>query len=733
MIHKIFFLGSLSHASELIARSAKHEVQCICLYSNENEKNIINKLRSHLEPEEADYLHTSHLNELPNLDLTGSLLHLVIPQAQSIENMIDITQVKRFNAHTFQSNTIHLKEIKKQLPIDDHQWTQCFFRPFIANQPIVELISKQENTEIKDFWTRKIGLSSYYVTEPICQTIDYFLKYLAIHLLDSQNVPLEKIHFVLSPLLGFSNHSSPFHLDIKNLEALSKSIQNLTISAKEAQIPKALSNLLQDHPSKTFTYQENQQWLTYQPSDNKFHPMVSPDLKEIHSNLQIESLVFRVQSFLKDSGSFLEISQIIIKNYLAYVYEIWQQTTLNCLHFDQLLKDGLGFEMGPFELWQDIGVTKGWDLLSDRQNLIVKLKSNSNQKNNFIKYQDDKIKALLPDQQFERDNNNPVLQFDILNRQQPIEQNAHGTLWDTGEGVFALQIKSPHNVISPFLCEFILSSLQKTKHEGTGLVIAGSKSVFSTGFDQSVFNHLIKTKKFDEIEKVIRQRQMLAMTLKYSPIPTITATSGLCIGAGLELAMHTSHHHYHSSTQFGFHEFSQGLLPMGGGLKELIARCNQTPSNHFEQIRMVFENIIQSKSISGKMLLRKLNFLKATDIMHRQQHSLLHEAKLDILQLHRMGYSAPAAKPLFLEGSQKRSSLEQLILLWEKRAMIQEPQKRLAKKLAYILTGGSLLHPTYTNESYLLDLECEAALSQFGDPLVQQYLQNASHHGVQVA
>ena len=221
---------------------------------------------------------------------------------------------------------------------------------------------------------------------------------------------------------------------------------------------------------------------------------------------------------------------------------------------------------------------------------------------------------------------------------------------------------------------------------------------------------------WDTLDEAIRKLQGLNMRMRYFPKPVVAAPAGLTMGGGAETSMHASRIVAHAELYIGLVEMGAGVIPAGGGTKELLRRVVNPPmttinADALPHLQRVFEQIGLAKVSSSAEEGRQAGFLRGSDrIVMRREH-LLTEARREVLHMASTGFAPPAPEQVYAAGRDALAALRVGIHMMAEGKYISDYDKMIAGKLAYVMTGGELSRPTWVPEQYILDLEREAFLS----------------------
>ncbi len=398
---------------------------------------------------------------------------------------------------------------------------------------------------------------------------------------------------------------------------------------------------------------------------------------------------------------------------------------------DRAMKWGFGWSKGPFETWDAIGVEKSVKKM-EAEGLKVPAWVKEMLDKGFTSFYKEENGTVFYYQngEYHAAAQNPkIIDLASLKKQgKVIKENTGASLIDVGDGVALLEFHSKSNAIGIDIVQMINFSVDEVEKNYKGLVIGNQGKNFCVGANLAMMLMEAQDDNFFELDMVIRQFQNAMMKIKYSSKPVVTAPFQMTVGGGAEVCLPSAHIQATMETYMGLVEVGVGLLPGGGGNKELYIKHLKNMPNGVEfdlqkVANKVFESIALAKvSMSGEEA-RLNNFLSEADGISVNPDHQLYDAKQAVLNLHESGYHAPIRKKVPVVGETGYATLllgAQSMLL---SGYISEHDLKIAKKVAYVISGGKVPYGTEVDEQYLLDLEREAFLSLIAEPKTQQRMQ----------
>ena len=303
----------------------------------------------------------------------------------------------------------------------------------------------------------------------------------------------------------------------------------------------------------------------------------------------------------------------------------------------------------------------------------------------------------------------------------PIISNTDASLIDIGDSVAQLELHSKLNIIGDGMLEMFDAALDEVETNYAGMIVATEAKHFSVGLDLILLLEHAKSKNWEAISGTLRKLQVVCTRLRTASKPVVAATAGMALGGGCELAFGADVVQAYTESSLGLVELRVGLIPGGGGTKEMALRCldGQTlPApiqDLFPHVNKAFDTIRESTVSQNAAEAVGLGYLRRTDAISSNQETHIEDAKQLVLSMHETGYSPPEPQQIFVLGEEGIARLNLQTHLLRQAGTIDDYTQHLANQLAYVLCGGALSAPQFVTEQYLLDLEHEVFLSLCGE------------------
>lgn len=319
--------------------------------------------------------------------------------------------------------------------------------------------------------------------------------------------------------------------------------------------------------------------------------------------------------------------------------------------------------------------------------------------------------------------------LDNIRKTNKIWENAGSTIYDLGDGVAGIEFRSKMNTVGAEVLEGLNKAYAIAEKDFRGLVVGNDSSeAFSAGANLAMLFMFAIEQEYDEISMMISTFQQTMMRARYSSVPVVTAPHTLALGGGCEINLHADKVVAHAETYMGLVELGVGLIPAGGGTKEMALRASdlyQSGDTELNILQTAFMNIAQAKVSTSAYDAMAMNYLKPDrDQIVINRSRLIAEAKQAAIELAENGYTQPTQRTdIKVQGKAGIATFKAGIASMKMAGYITEHDALIANKLAYVICGGDLSYPQLVSEQYLLELELEAFLSLCGERKTMERMQ----------
>jgi 3-hydroxyacyl-CoA dehydrogenase len=409
------------------------------------------------------------------------------------------------------------------------------------------------------------------------------------------------------------------------------------------------------------------------------------------------------------------------------------------VEIDTAMKTGFNWELGPFEMWDAAGVSATTEKMRAAgqpvaANVETLLKVGESWYKNDASVASGRLFFDAVSGAYK-----PVIEPEgtaslaaIKAARGVVRKNAGASFVDLGDGVAAIELHSKMNALGDDIVSLIAQTLKPASQQVAdfeAFVITGDGANFSVGANLMQLLLTMQDQEWDEVDLAVRAFQNMTQAVKLCPRPVVVAPYGMCLGGGVEISLHAAARHPHAELYMGLVEAGVGLIPGGGGCKEMLLRAIDAGLAGargdelviFEALKKNFETIAMAKVSTSAVDARALGFLRPADEITMNRARLLTDAAARARALADAGYSAPVVRAdVPAPGESVLATLKLAVWTMHEGGFISEHDAKVANWAAYALCGGKVQPGTLVSEQYLLDLEREAFLSLCGEKKTQE-------------
>ena len=463
--------------------------------------------------------------------------------------------------------------------------------------------------------------------------------------------------------------------------------------------------------------------LTLDPETLEYRPRKSPKFPSLDAASAIAGTGERTKTLFDGKDRVGQFLRQTLGPAIVYAARVTPEIAHSPDEVDRVMRWGFGWELGPFETADAIGIQHVLDVVREtdpgllRDGVPPVWESVLGQ--GRARLRDGEVPPAAPDLQILRS---------ARDRSQIVKRNPGASLLDLGDGVLAVEFHSKMNAIGGDTIQMLQAGVREAERNFAALVVGNEAAHFSAGANLTLVLLEAQEENWDELDLMIRSFQQTTMALRYAGVPVVVAPAGLALGGGCEIALHADRVQAAGEAYLGLVEVGVGLIPAGGGTKEMVARAAEQmapgSTDYLPPIQRAFETIAFARtSVSAPDAVR-LGYLRPVDAVTMNRERLIADARARALQRVHEGYQAPARRTAIpVGGDTVASTLKLGVHLAWKAGRISDHDRLIGRKLATIMAGGALPHPTTVSEQHLLDLEREAFLSLLAEPKTRERIQ----------
>jgi 3-hydroxyacyl-CoA dehydrogenase len=615
---------------------------------------------------------------------------------------------------------------------------------------------------LSEFCDRRLGKGVVVAKDTpnfIANRIGTFSMLNALRLMGALGMTVEEVDACTGPVIGQPKSATFRTADIVGLDVLLHVVKNIyeTVPNDESRemyrVPALVEEMarrgwLGDKTGQGFYKrvkgEGEKEILTLEVNTMEYRPRQKARFASLESVKTMEDTTERLRALLSPvlEGQKGDKAQQFLWGLLSetclYAARRVPEISDRVVDVDQAMRWGFAWELGPFELMDAIGV-KAFAAAVQKEGrslppVLEKLLASGRQ--GF--YQSEKGTTTVFDiasgAATKVEEHAGVLILKSLKQAgREVERNSGASLIDLGDGVVCCEFHSKMNAIGADLIAMIHKGLKRLDTDFDAMVIANQAVNFSVGANLMLVLVGAQEQEWDELHLAVKQFQNANLAIKYAPKPVVAAPQGMALGGGCEVSLHAARIHAAAESYIGLVEAGVGLIPGGGGSKEMLIRANEHAAGGddldlFHALRPVFETIAMAKVGTSAEECRELGFLRREDGVSMNRDRLVADAKEAAQALVRGGYKPPAASwqegaqttQVKVLGEQFLAGAKMAIHLLLRGGYASEHDALVARKLANILAGGPLSAPQLVSEQYILDLEREAFVSLCGEKRTQE-------------
>jgi 3-hydroxyacyl-CoA dehydrogenase len=551
-----------------------------------------------------------------------------------------------------------------------------------------------------------------------------------------------EVDSVTGPLIGRAKSATFRTLDVVGLDTFYHVANNVyeQVDGKEKEVfevPGFIKEMvnrgwLGSKSGQGFFAKQGKEIVELDPNTLEYGPRKKLNTAAVEASKQQKGTANKMKALVYTDDRAGQLLWNVFSPVFVYSAELLGTIADDIVAIDNAMKWGFGWEMGPFESWDAIGLEKSVAKMEAEGTVVPTWIKEMLAKGytSFYKMENG-VKSFYSNGEYKAIEINPkIIDLKQVKAEKGvIKKNAGASLIDIGDGVALLEFHSPNNSIGLDVIQMINYSIDEVGKNYKGLVIGNQGKNFCVGANLAMMLMEAQDDNYFELDMTVRQFQQAMMKIKYSPKPVVAAPHGMSLGGGAEVCLPAAHIQASMETYMGLVEVGVGLLPGGGGNKELyIKHLEGLPNGvdfDLQQVaNKVFETIAMAKTSTSGEEARDNNFLGKSDGVSVNGDHLLYDAKQAVLHLYNSGYTAPARKKVPVVGEPGYATLLLGADGMRLSGFISDHDFEIAKQVAYVISGGKVPYGTKVDEDYLLNLEREAFIKLVAQPKTQQRMQH---------
>ncbi|WP_226035958.1 3-hydroxyacyl-CoA dehydrogenase/enoyl-CoA hydratase family protein [Aquibacillus saliphilus] len=697
-------------------------------------------------------------DDISKLSEVDWIIEVVVENLEVKKKVLKVVDENRKKGSVVSSNTsgISIEQMVEDCSTDlkEHFLGTHFFNPPRYLKLLEVIPTKWTNNEVIDFMKSygedilgKGVVEAKDTPNFIANRIGTYGLLITVKLMKEKGLSIGEVDSVTGPLIGRPKSATFRTLDVVGLDTFAHVAGNVygQVTGKEKEvfeIPKFMQSMLDN------------KWLGAKSGQGFYLKKKGPNGSDIYE-LDYDSLDYQERKSLKTKATELAKQEKgvkrkmkalvsmpgdrasdfvweVIKPVLLYSAELVGEIADDINAIDQAMRWGFGWQLGPFEMWDAIGFNESVERMINEGETVpdwITTMIDNGHKSFYKKEEGSVLYYFNGDYKKHNFNVKDINLHLTKEKQGVIKKNTGASLIDIGDGVACLEFNSKSNAIGMDILQMINQSIEEVNKNYEGLVIGNQGKNFCVGANVAMMLMEAQDGNFFELDMVIRHFQNAMMNIKYAEKPVVTAPFGMTLGGGAEVCLPSSSIQAAQETYIGLVEFGVGLIPGGGGNKELYLKQirNLPPGVDLDLHKVtnaVFERIAMAKVSTSAQEAIENGYLNKQDGISVNQDHLLFDAKQKVLSLQKAGYQPPKRERIPVVGEPGYATM----LLGTKSLALSgyasEHDVKIAEKLAFVLAGGRIKEGSLVEEQYLLDIEREAFLSLIGERKTQERMQH---------
>lgn len=561
-----------------------------------------------------------------------------------------------------------------------------------------------------------------------------------LHLVEKLDLTVEEVDKFTGPALGRPKSATFRTSDVVGLDTMIKVAKGLYDNCPDDKahelfkLPEYVQKMeenkwlgdktKQGFYKKTKTADGKTEILALDLKTLEYKPQQKVKSATLEMTKPVENLRERMKIFAKGKDKAGELFRHSSFGLFEYVSDRIPEISDELYRIDDAMRAGFGWELGPFELWDAVGVKEAIEGMEQYGNKAAAWVHEMLDAGNTSFYKvEGGIKKYydIPSKSYKAlPGTDEFIILDNIRENKTLWKNSGVSIIDLGDGILNVEFHTKMNTIGGDVISGINKAIDMAEKDYRGLVIGNDGANFSAGANVGMIFMMAVEQEWDELNMAIRMFQNTSMRIRYSSIPVVVAPHNLTLGGGCEFSLHADHVQLSAETYMGLVEFGVGVIPGGGGTKEFALRA----SDEYKDDQIV-QNALKERFLTIGMAKVSTSGYEAFELGYLQKdkfsismnrNRLLADAKAKAIELADAGYTKPVQRTdIKVLGKQGLGIVYAGANSMYAGHFISEHDKKISEKLGYVMCGGDLSAPTEVSEQYLLDLEREAFLSLAGE------------------
>ena len=655
---------------------------------------------------------------------------------------------------------IHLMSEGRSEDFRQHFCGTHFFNPPRYLQLLETIPGPDTKPEIIDFLMhygdRYLGKTTVLCKDTpafIANRVGIYAILKVVHTMQKLGLTIDEVDKLTGPVIGRPKSATFRTSDVVGLDTLVKVANNLyaALEHDEAReifkLPEVIDKLMENNwlgdktgqgfYKKTKDDKGKTKILTLDLQTLEYKPKQKAKFATLELTKSIDNVKERFKVLLSGKDKAGEFYRDSFYGLFQYVSNRIPEISDELYKIDDAVCAGFGWEVGPFATWDAVGVAETVKQMEEAgykpnqwvyDMLAAGCETFYTARDGIRHYYDIPAKTYKP-----VPGADSFIILDNLRQNNVVWSNSGSTIFDLGDDILCLEFHTKMNTLGSEVIEGINKAITLAEENYRGLVIGNQAAQFSVGANLGIVFMYAIEQEYDEINFMVKHFQDTMMRVRYSSVPVVVAPHGMTLGGGCEMTLHADHVQAAAETYIGLVEVGVGLIPAGGGTKEMTKRISdayQPGDVELNDLQNTFMNIATAKVATSAYEAFDLGFFQRGDGVTVNKNRQIADAKAAALAMAEAGYVQPIpATNIKVQGRTGMALIEAGIHGMLTGKYISEHDAKIARKLGWIMCGGDLSYRQEVSEQYLLDLEREAFLSLTGEPKTLERIQSVLQGG----
>ncbi|MGY5353775.1 3-hydroxyacyl-CoA dehydrogenase/enoyl-CoA hydratase family protein [Wenyingzhuangia sp. IMCC45467] len=569
-----------------------------------------------------------------------------------------------------------------------------------------------------------------------------------LHIVKDLDMTVEEVDKLTGPIIGRPKSATFRTVDVVGLDTLIHVANGLYQNCKDDEsvelfkIPDFIKTMLDNKwlgsksgkgfYKKHVDHEGKKSILALDLNTLEYNPSKKVSFKSLAATKTIDRVADRFKVLIKGQDKAGTFYRKTFAALFAYVTHRIPEISDEIYRIDDAMKAGFGWQHGPFEIWDAIGFEKGLALI-ESENLtcatwIEDFKTSNNTSFYSVKQGKKYVYDISSKEQVKIPGQDSFIILDNIRETQTIWSNSEASIQHLGDGILNVEFQSKMNTLGSGVLQAINKGIDLAESEYDAVILGNQAANFSVGANLAMVFLLAVEQEYDELNFAVQYFQNTVMRMRYSSCPTLITPRGMTLGGGCELSLHADKVIAAAETYTGLVEFGVGVIPGGGGTKEMTKRVSDMVLKDdvkLNRMRDAFINIAMAKVATSAHEAYDLGYYEQhKDLVVVNEHQQIATAKKYALQMLDDGYLTPTPQKVKVLGQQVLGMFQVGADSLVAGKYASEHDRLIANKLGYVMAGGDLSEPSFVSEQYLLNLEREAFLSLLGEKKTLERIQH---------